>query len=96
MLFLVISTPRPESPSVMTERRQKAWPWFESLKQKKIVLSMHARAGRGAVAMLDVPSNLELHRVLNEWAELIPCTHDVYPLLSSEEAQDYLKVHKPA
>jgi len=95
MLFLVISTPRPESPSVMTERRQKAWPWFERLKQEKIALSMHARVGRGGVALLDVSSNLQLHQILNEWAELIPCTHDVYPLLGSEEAQGYLKEHKP-
>lgn len=95
MLFLVISTPRPESPSVMTERRKKAWPWFEELKAQKKVLSMHARVGRGGVAMLSVASNLELHTILNQWAELIPCTHDVYPLLDSEEAQTYLTQHQP-
>ncbi len=94
MLFLVISTPRPESPSLMTERRQKAWVWLEPYLQSKTIHFMHARVGRGAVAMIDVPSNLELHKIINEWAEIVPGTHDIYPLIDSAEAQAYLKVHK--
>jgi hypothetical protein len=96
MLFLVISTPRADPPSTMTERRQKYWDWIAPLLQDKTCLSMHARVGRGAVAMFDVDSNATLHRLINEWAEIIPGHHDIYPLVDGDAAQAYLKQHKAA
>ena len=30
MLFLVVSTPRPERPSEFAAQRQKFWPWIEN------------------------------------------------------------------
>jgi hypothetical protein len=51
---------------------------------------VYARAGRGAVAVVDVESNEALHRLLNEWADIIPAHFDTYPLLDVEAAQRML------
>jgi hypothetical protein len=49
-----------------------------------------ARVGRGAVAVLDVASNDELHKLLNEWAEIIPAHFDIYPLIEPVSAKAFL------
>ncbi len=95
MLFLVISTPRADAPSNVTGKRQRFWDWVAPLIEAKTITTFHARVGRGAIAVVDVDSLVSLHRILNEWAELIPTQHDVYPLLDGDSAQAYLKVHKP-
>jgi hypothetical protein len=51
---------------------------------------IYARAGRGAIAVLDVASNEELHRILNEWAEIIPAQFESYPLIDSDTAKRML------
>ena len=86
LLFLVISTPRPERPSAVARSRKKFWPWIAThIKSKKCRL-VHARAGRGAVALFDVKSNEELHALLNEWADIIPAHFDLYPLVETSAA----------
>jgi muconolactone delta-isomerase len=52
--------------------------------------SVYARAGRGAVALFDVDSNETLHRLMNEWADIIPAHMDVYPLLDVDSAKSFL------
>jgi muconolactone delta-isomerase len=52
--------------------------------------SVYARAGRGAVALFDVDSNETLHRLMNEWADIIPAHMDVYPLLDVDAAKSFL------
>jgi hypothetical protein len=42
---------------------------------------IYPRVGRGAVAIFDVESNEVLHRILNEWADIIPARFDTYPLV---------------
>jgi hypothetical protein len=37
--------------------------------------------GRGAVAVLDVADNDVLHRILTEWADIVPAAFDVTPLI---------------
>lgn len=81
MLFLVISEPRPERPSDVAKARQGFWPWMETYQAKGICKHIYPRVGRGAVAILDVESNEVLHRVLNEWADIIPARFDTYPLV---------------
>jgi hypothetical protein len=71
-LLLVISTPRPERPSEMAERRQSFWPWIGKYETAGVCKQIYARVGRGAVAVFDVESNDQLHRFLNEWAHIIP------------------------
>jgi hypothetical protein len=84
MLFLVVSTPRPERPSEMTTTRQSFWPWIG------VCRHIYARAGRGAVAVLDVEDNDALHRILNEWADIVPAHFDTYPLIDPQAAQRML------
>jgi muconolactone delta-isomerase len=72
MLFLVISTPRPERPSDLVGRRQSFWPWIAGYQSRGACRHIYARAGRGAVAVFDVEDNDALHRILNEWADIIP------------------------
>jgi len=90
MLFLVISTPRPERPSAMTGRRKKYWRWIDPKLKSRQCRWVYARTGRGAVALFDVASNEELHALLNGWAELIPAHFEVYPLIDAAGAQRFL------
>lgn len=94
MLFFVISTPRPEKPSAMTPSRQAYWEWLAPLQAKGLCKGVWARTGRGAIALLDVPDNETLHRLMNEWAEIIPATFEVYPVIDPGPAKEYLKKHK--
>jgi muconolactone delta-isomerase len=81
MLFLVVSTPRPERPSTVVDARQSFWPWIANYQAQGLCKQVYARAGRGAVAILDVAGNDVLHRILTEWADIIPAQFDVYPLI---------------
>jgi muconolactone delta-isomerase len=90
MLFLVVSTPRPERPSDLAERRQSFWPWMAEYEASGVCRHIYARAGRGAIAILDVPSNEALHQILNEWADIIPAHFDTYPLVDLEATKRML------
>ena len=90
MLFLVISTPRPERPSTVARNRQKYWRWIDPKLESKQCHFVYARTGRGAVALFDAKSNDELHAWLNEWAEIIPAHFDIYPLIDPAAARRYL------
>ena len=94
MLFMVISEPKPERPSSVVHHRQDYWRWVEPLIASGEVRSVHARVGRGAVVLFDVPSNEGLHRRLNEWADIIPATFSVYPLVDPQAAQGFLASQK--
>lgn len=93
MLFLVISNPRAESPSSVKSSREAFWSWMQPMLDSGVALSMYARVGRGGVAIFDVESNLVLHRIVSEWAEIMPAQFDIYPLVDSSSAQAYLQVH---
>jgi len=84
MLFLVVSTPRPERPSEVANARQSFWPWMAGYEARGVCRHIYARAGRGAVAVLDVADNEALHKILNEWADIIPAHFDVYPLIDTQ------------
>lgn len=90
MLFLVISEPRPERPSSVTAARQSYWTWVQPLIDKGEVRSIHAKVGRGAVALFDVPSNEALHAHLNAWADIIPATFQVHALIDPANARRFL------
>ena len=87
MLFLVVSTPRPERPSELVGTRQSFWPWIAGYQARGVCRHIFARAGRGAVAVLDVGDNDALHRILNEWADIVPAHFDTYPLIEADAAQ---------
>jgi muconolactone delta-isomerase len=87
MLFLVVSTPRPERPSELAQTRQSFWPWIAQYEARGICRHIYARVGRGAVAVFDVADNNALHQILNEWADIIPAHFDTYPLIDVEAAK---------
>jgi hypothetical protein len=90
MLFLVISEPRPEPPSGVVGARQRYWDWIQPLIDAGTVRSVHARVGRGAVVLFDVDGNETLHRLMNEWADIIPARFEVYPLIDAVSARQFL------
>ncbi len=90
MLFLVISTPRPDHPSAVAASRRKYWTWMQPLLDSGLSKAVYARVGRGAVALFDVDSTATLHRLINEWSEIIPAHFDIYPLLDPASAQRFL------
>jgi hypothetical protein len=90
MLFLVVSTPRPERPSDVAKARQSFWPWISNYEKCGVCRHIYARAGRGAVAVFDVEGNDALHRILNEWADIIPAHFDTYPLIETDAAKRML------
>jgi uncharacterized protein DUF3303 len=96
MLFLVVSTPRPERPSEHATARQSFWPWIAKYQASGACRHVYARAGRGAVAVLDVESNEALHLILNEWADIIPAHFDTYPLVDAEATKQMLAAHAAA
>ena len=90
MLFLVVSTPRPERPSELVQARQLFWPWIAGYQARGVCQHIYARVGRGAVAVFDVDDNDAIHRVLNEWADIVPAHFDTYPLIDVEAAKQML------
>ncbi|MBN9559603.1 MAG: hypothetical protein J0H14_02605 [Alphaproteobacteria bacterium] len=90
MLFLVISEPRPEPPTGIAEARQRFWTWVDPLIAAGRVRSIHAKVGRGAVALFDVESNEMLHGFLNAWADIIPARFEVHALIDPDSAQRFL------
>jgi hypothetical protein len=96
MLFLVVSTPRPERPSELAQTRQSFWPWIAEYEARGICRHVYARVGRGAVAVFDVAETTTLHRILNEWADIIPAHFETYPLLEAEAAKRMLAAQTAA
>jgi hypothetical protein len=90
MRFLVISNPRAERPSEVAKSRQSFWPWISKFRTDGACKHIYARVGRGAIAVFDVESNEVLHRILNEWADIIPAQFDVYPLIDMEATNKML------
>ena len=94
MLFLVISTPRPERPSEVAATRQTFWPWVAKYQDEGVCRHIYARIGRGAVAVFDVPDNDTLHRILGEWSELVPAQFEIHPLVDGAAAQALLAAQR--
>ncbi len=91
MLYLVVSTPHPSKPEDVKGVREEWWAWAQDLKSAGKALCYFARVGRGAVVIFDVSSNDELHELLTQWLNMVPVTFDTYPLLSREQALQFLK-----
>ncbi len=91
MLFLVISEPRPEPPSTVAAQRKRYWDWVGPLLASGEARSVHAKVGRGAVVLFDVPSNERLHQRLNEWADIIPAQFQIHALIDPDAAKAFLE-----
>ena len=88
MLFLVVSTPQPERPSELARARQSFWPGMEKYQASGVRRQVYARAGRSAVAILDVEGNEALHKILNEWADKIPEQFATDPLVEVQRVRE--------
>ena len=91
MLFLVISSPVPTRPSSVTASRRQFWRWIDPMLESGTAKSVYARPGRGAVVVFDVDSHEALHALLNEWADRVPASFELYPLIDPAAAKGFLK-----
>ncbi len=94
MLFLVVSSPRPERPSTVAKYRQAYWRWIEPKLKSKQALFAYPKVGRGVAVAFEVRSHEELHALLNEWADIIPAQFEVIALIDPEKAKKYLTRRK--
>lgn len=90
MLFLVISSPRPERPTMVAPSRRAYWRWIAPKLKSKKALFAYPKAGRGVVVAFNVRSHEELHALLNEWADIIPAEFQVIPLIDPAGAKRFL------
>jgi muconolactone delta-isomerase len=91
MLFLVISTPHPSRPEDVREARLRFREWIKELESRGKVVCSYSRVGRGRIAIFDVASNDELHRLMTEWLNIVPVGFDIYPLASPSAAEELLR-----
>lgn len=90
MLFLVASPRRSRRARPKSRRTASRSGWIDGYRQKSVCKQIFPRVGRGAVAIFDVGSNNDLHRILNEWADIIPAQFDTYPLVDMQATADLL------
>jgi len=81
MLFLVISSPAPARPSQVAQDRRAFWEWLAPLEADGTVRFCYPKLGRGAAALFAVDSVESLQGHLTAWAEMIPATFEVVPLV---------------
>jgi len=87
MHYLVISTPKAEQPSAMRGVQVKWWDWINDLKARGVAKSVYTKLGRGAVVIFDVDAPESLHKIVNQWNELVPATFEVEALLPGEHQE---------
>jgi muconolactone delta-isomerase len=87
MLFLVVSTPRPDFPSAVRDRQKAYWIWLNKLIEDGIVKNVWTKTGRGAVVVMDVDSHETLHKLINQWSENVPANFEVTALVSKEHQE---------
>lgn len=92
MLYLIVTTPAPSRPSEVRSNRQRLWEWARPLMDSGVIRdrAMYAKVGRGAMAVFDVASNEELHRLLSQWLEFVPAEVEVYPLMDHDAMDTFL------
>ncbi len=87
MHFLVISTPAALSPSAARGGQKKWWEWINDLAAKGVAKHIYTKLGRGAVIIFEVDSHGTLHKIVNQWSELVPATFEVEALLPKEHQE---------
>jgi hypothetical protein len=87
MYFLVVSTPTAGKPSAAREGQKQWWDWVNALIEQGTAKHVYTKLGRGAVIIFDVDSHETLHKLVNQWAELVPATFEVEALLPKEHQE---------
>ena len=81
MLFMVMSTPRPERPSDVRAGQRMFWEWLQPLQERGICKAHFVKTGRGLFVVFDVDSHETLHGYLTDWANCVPAEFQVWPLI---------------
>ena len=87
MLFLVISTPMAQKPSLARENQKQWWDWAKPLSSAGIAKHIYTKLGRGAVVTFEVDKHEDIHKLVNQWAELVPATFEVIALLEKDHQE---------
>lgn len=87
MHFLVISSPRAEKPSAARGNQKEWWDWINALIGQGVAKHVYTKLGRGAVVVFDVDSHETMHKLVNQWSELIPAGFEVHALLPKEHQE---------
>jgi muconolactone delta-isomerase len=87
MLFMVISTPRPDQPSKLRRSQRGWWDWIRPLQDSGVVQAVYVKVGRGALVVFQVESNEQLHDLVNQWSQHIPAEFQVLPLARAEHQE---------
>ena len=91
MHFLAISTPRPEKPSAARDNQKQWWDWINALAKAGTAKHIYTKLGRGAVVIFDVESHETMHKLVNQWAELVPAEFELHALLPKEHQERIAK-----
>ena len=87
MYFLVISTPAPTKPSGMRGGQTQWWDWVNALIADGTAVQVYTKIGRGGVIIFNVDGPETLHKLVNQWNELVPATFEIEPLLPKEHQE---------
>ena len=87
MHFLVISTPAAAQPTSIRGGQKAWWDWLDPLVKNGTAKHVYTKLGRGAVIIFDVDSHATLHKLVNQWQELVPATFTVEALLPKEHQE---------
>ena len=92
MLYLVITTTARNRPSEARPNPQRLWEWGRPLMDSGVIKNraMYAEVDRGAMAIFDVESHEELHRLLTQWLEIVPAEVQISPLMDQEATAAFL------
>lgn len=88
--FLVLSEPHPERPTDSKSARLAFRRWLARLEQGGQLIAFYPKVGRGAVVVLSVGGNEELHGLLTEWLDIVPGQLEVHALVDPELAAEFL------
>jgi hypothetical protein len=91
MHFLVISTPVGRKPSEVREGQRAWWDWINALIADGTAKHVYTKLGRGAVIIFDVKEHGDIHKLVNQWSELVPATFEVEALLPKEHQERIAK-----
>ena len=89
MLFKAIPHTRLEAP-YLKSRSSHYSDWFKPFLEFRQSLSKYARVGCRGSSNFDMNFNLTLHRLIDEWGEIVADKFDIYPLVDPELAKAYL------
>ena len=87
MHFLVISTPAAGKPSDARAGQKQWWDWINALIAQGTAKHVYTKLGRGAVIIFEVDAPETVHKLVNQWNELVPATFEVEALLPKEHQE---------